>query len=162
MTQGCHQLSLHLDSRTIATFSTPWGNMKPTRLVFGAKSSQDSFDEVIYKIFADIPNCLNQRDDMLLGGQTVEEHDEILEKVLQRAKNYGKTFKLEKCQFGINKLEFYGYIFSKDGLKPTTGKIRAIEKCSTPKSKSDVRSSLGMAGYLSKFIPNYSDLTEPL
>ena len=36
--QGYHQLLLHPDSRSIATFGTPWGNLRPRRLVFGAKS----------------------------------------------------------------------------------------------------------------------------
>ena len=39
--QGYHQLILHPDSRAVATFSTPWGNMRPKRLLFGAKSSHD-------------------------------------------------------------------------------------------------------------------------
>ena len=68
MRSGYHQLSLHPESRSIATFSSPWGNYRPTRLIFGAKASQDLFDETIFKIFGDIPNCLNHRDDILIGG----------------------------------------------------------------------------------------------
>ena len=81
---GYHQLLLHPDSRAIATFSTPWGNMRPKRLIFGAKSSQDLFDEAMYRIFGDIPHCLNQRDDILIGGSTLAEHYQTLETVLQR------------------------------------------------------------------------------
>ena len=49
--QGYHQLILHPDSRAVATFSTPWGNMRPKRLIFGAKSSQDLFDGAMFRIF---------------------------------------------------------------------------------------------------------------
>ncbi|VDI77074.1 Hypothetical predicted protein [Mytilus galloprovincialis] len=49
--QGYHKFMLHPESRSIATFSTPWGNMRPRRLIFGAKCSQDGFDEQMYKIF---------------------------------------------------------------------------------------------------------------
>ena len=45
--QGYHQLVLHPVSRAVATFITPWGNMRPKRLKFGAKSSQDLFDEAM-------------------------------------------------------------------------------------------------------------------
>lgn len=65
--QGYHQLVLHPESRSIATFSTPWGNFRPKRLVFGAKASQDLFDKEMNRIFGDIPRCLNQRDDILIG-----------------------------------------------------------------------------------------------
>ena len=162
MRQGYHQLLLHPESRSIATFSTPWGNMRPKRLIFGAKSSQDVFDEVIYRIFGDIPRCLNQRDDILLGGRNLAEHNETLEAVLQRAADFGITFNLEKGDFGVDSIEFYGYQFTKEGLKPSPEKVRAIKESSRPDSKSGVRSFLGMTGYLSKFIPRYSSLTAPL
>ena len=81
---GYHQLMLHPASRAIATFSTPWGNIRPERLILGAKSSQDAFHEVIYRIFGDIDGCLNQSEDILICAKTQEEHDKILEKVLQK------------------------------------------------------------------------------
>ena len=160
--QGYHQLILHLDSRAVATFSTPWGNMRPKRLIFGAKSSQDLFDEAMFRIFGDIPKCLNQRDDILIGGTTLEDHNETLEKVLQRASDFGITLNREKCQFGVNELEFYGYKFTSNGLKPTPEKVRAVKECTPPRTREEVRSFLGMIGYLSKFIPQYAILTAPL
>lgn len=67
--QGYHQLMLDPESRSVATFSTPWGNYRPKRLVFGAKASQDLFDDAMQRIFGDIPRCLNQRDDILIGAR---------------------------------------------------------------------------------------------
>ncbi len=52
--QGYHQLTLDEESRWVVTFSTPWGNYRPRRLVFGAKSSQYLFDETMHKIFGGI------------------------------------------------------------------------------------------------------------
>ena len=92
--------------------------MRPNRLIFGAKSSQDLFGEAMYRIFGDIPHCLNQRDDILIGGTTIAEHDKTLETVLQRASDFDITFNKEKCLFGVQELEFYGYIFTNKGLKP--------------------------------------------
>ena len=160
MRHGYHQLLLDPESRKIATFSTPWGNMRSKRLIFGAKASQDLFDEAIYRIFGDIPRCLNQRDDILLGGRNFEEHNKTLEAVLRRAVDFGITFNADKCQFGVE--EIYGHKFTKDGLKPNPEKIRAVKESSTSESKEAVRSFLGMTGYLSKFIPRYASLTAPL
>ena len=101
MRQGYHQLLLDPESRKIATFSTTWGNMQPKRLIFGAKASQDLFDEAIYRIFGGIPRCLNQWDDILLGGRNMEEHNKTLEAVLQRAVDFGITLNSDKCQFGV-------------------------------------------------------------
>ena len=78
--------------------------MRPKLLIFGAKASQDLFDEAIYRIFGDIPKCLNQRDDILLGGRNMEEHDKTLEVVLQSAVDSGVTFNPDKCQFGVEEI----------------------------------------------------------
>ena len=45
---------------------------------------------------------------------------------------------------------------------PAPDKVRAVQECTKPESKTAVRSFLGMTGYLSKFIPRYSSLTQPL
>ena len=145
--QGYHQLVLHPDSRAVATFSTPWGNMRPNRLIFGAKSSQDLFDEAMYRIFGDIPHCLNQKDNILIGGTTLAEHNKTLEAVLQRARDFGITLNKEKCLFGVRELEFYGYRFTNEGLKPTQEKVIAVKEYKPPGSRDEVKSFLGMIGY---------------
>ena len=157
-----HQLVLHPDYRSVVTFSTPWGKYRPKRLIFGAKASHDLFDDMMCKIFGDIPMCLNQRDDILIGGRNIEEHNETPQAVLQIAEGYGVTFNLDKCQFGVEELEFYGYLFIQEGLKPALDKVKAIKDCGCPETEEAVKSFLGMTGYLSKFIPRYASMTAPL
>ena len=98
--QGYHQLVLHPESRSIATFSTPWGNFRPKRLVFGAKASQDLFDKEINRVFGDIPRCVNQRDDILIGASNRKQHTDTLKTLFQRAEDYGITLNKPKCEFG--------------------------------------------------------------
>ena len=93
MRQGYHQLLLDPESRKIATFSIPWGNFRPKRFIFGRKSSKDLFDETIHRIFGDIPRCLNQRDDILLGGRNFEEHEKTLEYVCSKGNLCKAQFK---------------------------------------------------------------------
>ncbi len=52
--------------------------------------------------------------------------------------------------------------FTKDGLKPTPEKVKAVKDSKKPETKEAVRSFLGMVGYLSKFIPRYASITAPL
>ena len=87
--------------------STPWGNYRPKRHVFGAtgKSSQNVFAEAMFRAFRDIPHCLNQRDDILLGGRDIAEHKEVLKTVLQQARDHAVTFNKEKRQFGKGQIE---------------------------------------------------------
>ena len=127
-----------------------------------SQAAQDLFDEAIYRIFGDIPRCLNHRDDILLGGRNMEEHNKTLETVLQGAVVFGITFKTYKFHCGVEKIECYEHKFMKDGFKPNPEKIRAGKESSPPKSKEAVRSFLGMTRYLSKLIPRYASLTAPL
>ena len=53
-------------------------------------------------------------------------------------------------------------MFTKNGLKPSPDKVRAIKNCGTPKSKEEVRSFLGMSGYLDNFIKDYASIAAPL
>jgi len=159
---GYHQLSINEETRKIATFSTPWGNYRPKRLIFGAKSSQDVFDQAMFQIFGDIPLCMNQRDDIILGGKDREEHNKTLRRVLQRAKDYGIKFNREKSEFCKTQITFFGHLFTSEGLKPDPRKIEAVLNCKEPKSKEEVRSFLGMTGYLDNFITNYATLSAPL
>ena len=54
----------------------------------------------MFRVFGDIPHCLNQRHDIILLGEKDEvEHRKTLRTVLQRAKDYGITFNKKKCKF---------------------------------------------------------------
>lgn len=64
--KGYHQLALYPESRSVAKFSTPWGNSRPKMLVFEAKASSDLlFDEILNRILRYVPGNFIQRDDPL-------------------------------------------------------------------------------------------------
>ena len=92
----------------------------------------------------------------------MEEHNKALEAVLQRATGFGIRFNSNKCQFGVEEIDFYEHKFTKDGLKPNPEKIRAVKESSPPRLKEAVRSVLGMTGYLSQLIPRYASPTASL
>ena len=79
-----------------------------------------------------------------------------------RLKEKNLTLNKDKCEFNKDSLEFYGYIFSANGISPSPNKVCAIKNMDIPSNVSEVRSFLAMTNYLSRFIPQYSTLTEPL
>ena len=103
--------------------------------MFGAKSSQAVFNDAMFRIFGDIHHCLNQRDDILLGGRDQTKHTEVLKTVLKRARDHRITFNREKCLFGVEQKEFFGHVFTKDGLKLLPDKVRVVKECGVPKNK---------------------------
>jgi len=81
---------------------------------------------------------------------------------LKRLKEKGLTLNKTKCKFKKTKLEFYGHIFSSDGISAEPKKIEAIKNTPIPKDIIEIRSFLAMTNYVGRFIPNYSTVTEPL
>ena len=67
-----------------------------------------------------------------------------------------------KCEYSKDKLEFFGYVFSKDGISPVPKKVEDVVNLQTPSTASEVRSLLGMTNYCSRFIQDYATKTEPL
>ena len=59
----------------------------------------------------------------------------------------------------VEKVTFMGHVITKYGLKIDQQKIEAIKNYETPKDVKAVRILLDMFNYLSRFIPNYSNLT---
>ena len=63
--------------------------------------------------------------------------------------SFGLTINREKCEFGKYEIEFYGHRFTKNGLKPSQEKVKALKECGEPTTKEGVRSFLQMVGYKS-------------
>uniref|UniRef100_A0A224Z9X1 RNA-directed DNA polymerase n=1 Tax=Rhipicephalus zambeziensis TaxID=60191 RepID=A0A224Z9X1_9ACAR len=159
---GYHQLELDAPSRQLTTFSTHVGLFRYKRLNFGISSAAEIFQNTIRQVLNGIPNVLNVSDDILVFGQTKQEHDTSLEAVLQRLQEAGLTLNEKKCHFHQRELTFFGLIFSADGVRPDPKKIAAFLQIKTPESPQEVKSLLGMVNYSGRFLKNLADLTQPL
>ena len=136
LTAAYHQLELDKQSRYITTFTTHKGLFQYKRLNFGTNSASEIFQNTIQNVFNGISGCRNISDDLIIFGKTPSEHDEALRKVLQVAKER------KKFEFDQKPLEFFGYIFSSEGISPSPSKVRAIKDALVPQNASEVRSFL--------------------
>ena len=59
-------------------------------------------------------------------------------------------------------MNFFGLIFSVEGIRPDPGKLEALHQATPPQSKSELKSFLDMVNFSSVFIEDYSTLTAPL
>lgn len=159
---GYHQLELHPESRYITTFSTHKGLRQYTRLNFGTTSAAEIFQATIQQVLEGIDGARNISDDIIVFGKTKDDHDRALHAVFQRLQAKNLTVNPSKCEFNKSTLEFYGYVFSADGISPDPRKVGAIHAASPPENPQAVRSFLGMTNYCARFIPNYSTVAEPL
>lgn len=101
-------------------------------------------------------------DDIFVRGKDQEEHDERLNRVLQRIRDFGFKLKFEKCTISVDELKYLGYIVNKDGLKPDPAGILVIKQMPKPKNISELRSFLGAVNFYSKFIKDMRKHRGPL
>jgi len=71
-------------------------------------------------------------------------------------------FNKEKVQLNKREVTYLGHIVSADGLKPDPRKVEAINDMPDPTDKQGIQRLLGTLNYLRGFIPNISQITEPL
>ena len=62
----------------------------------------------------------------------------------------------------LTDLQYIGHRLTPDGVKPDPAKMAAIQEMAEPKTPQEVRRFLGMVNYLAKFLPNLSQVIEPL
>ena len=115
---------------------------------------------MIVSAISDIPNVKNISDDAIICGVNAQEHDQA--PMLTRFQELNFTLRKDKCQFYMPRIEFFGMVFSAQGMSPDPAKVKAIKQAALPNSVSDVRSLLGMTNYVSRFICNYADIVAPL
>ena len=161
LNQGYHQLLLHPNSRHITTFYTHTGVLRYKRLSFGINAAAEKCQNVIPSAISDFPNVKNISDDVIIYGVNVQEHDKAPHAVLTRFQELNLTLRKDKCQFYMPRIEFFGMVFSAQGMSPDHAKVKAIKQANPPTSVSDVRSLLGMTNYVSRFIRNYADIVAP-
>lgn len=162
LNKGYHQLALHESSRPITTFATHKGLYRYKRLCFGVNSAAEIFQKSVAKMLSGISNQMNLSDDIIIYTRTKEEHLDVVRKVLERLREYNVTANKTKCEFLCRRINFYGHVFSSDGLSAQDSKLKAIRDATPPSTPSEMVSLLGMAGYVARFIPNYADVVAPL
>ena len=101
-------------------------------------------------------------DDVLIYGNTEEQHDQRLQAALSKISNAGLTLSKEKCVFGVTQISFLGQSVDSDGIKPDPRKLQAIEEMKPPSNVTELRRFLGMINQLSKFSPHLANNTQPL
>ena len=156
------QLPLEDKSRDYVTFNTHKGLFRYNRLPFGVASAPAVFQRTIESLLQGIQRVVAYIDDILITGESEQEHLKNLDEVLKRLEAAGLRLKAEKCKFMMAEVEYLGYRISKEGIFPSSAKVTAIKNAPVPTDVQQLRSFLGLVNYYGKFLPNLSSKLAPL
>lgn len=162
--QGFHRIRMHPDSEDLTTFRTRYGTYKYKVLPFGVTNGPAAFQGYINKALADYLDDFVTAyvDDVLIFSDDAKEHTKHVRKDLQRLREAGLQAAIHKCEFGVQKTRFLGFIISTTGIEVDPEKVGVILDWKTPTNVRGVQSFLGFCNFYRRFIKDYGRITKPL
>jgi hypothetical protein len=161
---GYHQLKIRATDIPKIAFITRYGLYEYMVMSFGLTNAPAYFIYLMNKVFMKYLDKFVEVfiDDILIFSKSEEEHDECLRLVLQKLRENQLYAKLNKCDFWLKEVSFFGHIISKGGISVDPSKVKDVLSWNTLQNVSDIRSFLGLAGYYRRFINGFSKISKPM
>ena len=134
-------------------------------MFFGLTNSPATFQTMMNNIFRDLINkgdVTTFIDDVLVGTETEEGHDELVEEILRRLEEHDLYVKPEKCEWKVREVEFLGVVIGPNGIKMEKEKVWGVLEWPTPKCVKDVQKFLGLANYYRRFVKDFAEIARPM
>ena len=146
-------------------FTTHMGSFKLTVMFFGMTNSPATFQAIMNEILRDMINegkVAASVDNVLVGTETEEGHDEIVEEVLRRLEENDLYVKPEKCAWKVRKIGFLGVVIGPSRIEMEKEKVDRVLSWPELRNVKDIRKFLGLANYYRRFIKNFAQIARPM
>jgi isocitrate/isopropylmalate dehydrogenase len=112
------------------------------------------------KFMAGLPFCFVYLDDVLVAGGV--QHEQHLREVLTRLQQHGLVLNAEKCQFGVESIEYLGHCITASGIRPLETRLHAIKGYPQPKTETQLQTYLGMINFYRRSFRDAAATLRPL
>nr|ABA92080.1 retrotransposon protein, putative, Ty3-gypsy subclass [Oryza sativa Japonica Group] len=140
--------------------SSPWG----APVIFVEKKDHTQRMCVDYRALNDVTiknkYPLPRIDDLF--DQLKEEHEQHLRLALEKLREHQLYAKFSKCEFWLSEVKFLGHVISAGGVAVDPSNVESVTNWKQPKTVSEIRNFLGLAGYYRRFIENFSKIAKPM
>ena len=112
-----------------AAFMTPEGSFEPIVMFFGLMNSPATFQAMMNDLLRDLTNTGKVAvfiDDVIVGTETEEGHDELVVEVIKRLEENDLYVKLEKCKWKVREVEFLGVVIGLEGINMKKEKVKGV------------------------------------
>ena len=165
---GFWHIALDEPSSFLTTFHTPFGRYRWKRMPFGICSAPEIFQRRMHEMIEGLQGVEVVADDFVIVGrgettnEAMKDHDTNLGALLHRCAEKGVKLNPDKIKLRMKEVPFIGHVATSEGLCVDPSKVAAIMEMPLPTNIAAVQRLLGLAQYLSKFLPHLSQITKPL
>ena len=99
---------------------------------------------------------------VIVGTETEEGHNEIVEEVIRRLAENDLYIKLEKCKWKVREVGFLGVVIGLERIKMEEEKIKDVLDWPTPKEVKNIQKFLELANYYHQFIKDFTAIARLL
>jgi hypothetical protein len=131
---GYNNVRIHKGDEWKAAFKTKHGLFKPLVMFFGLCNSLATFQNMMDNIFVVQTTgwMIIYMDNILILGETMEELNERTLEVLQLLREDDLYLKPQKCEFGVTKVSFLGFIIEHGKMTMDPIKLAGIADWPAP------------------------------
>ena len=140
-------------------------SFEPTVMFFGLTNSPATFQAIMNELLRDLITTGKVAvfiDDVIVGMESEEEHDELVAEVVKRLEENDLYVKPEKCKWKVKEVGFLGVVIGPEGIKMEEEKVKGVLEWLTSKSVKNVQKFLGLANYYYWFIEGFATVAKPL
>ena len=161
---GYWQVKVKVTDRMKTAFATTRGLYEFNVMPFGLTNAPATFQRLMAKVLSGLTyeQCLVYMDDVIVFSADFESHLKHLRAVFERIADAGLKMKPSKCSFGQERVDYLGHVVSSEGVRVQSQKVAAVQRFPEPKTLTELRSFLSLAGYYRRFIPHFSGIASPL
>lgn len=162
LTEGFHHLNLSEESSWKCCFATPFGVYRYLVLPYGLMNAPELFQDVLESHFSDINNVVVWADDILVMGNSEQEHDIALKSVILKAMELGIVFNKDKFQYKQSEVKYVGQVFNDQGMSVDRDRVESLFNLKEPTNRDELRQILGSFNYVRRYVPDMANLMAPL
>ena len=107
----------------------PEGSFELTVMFFGLTNSPATFQAMMNELLSDLINTGKVAafiDDVMIGTETEERHDELVAEVVRRLEENNLYVKPEKCKWKVREVGFLGVVIGLEGIKMEEEKVKGV------------------------------------
>jgi Reverse transcriptase (RNA-dependent DNA polymerase)/RNase H-like domain found in reverse transcriptase len=140
------------------------GTYQFKRMPFGLVNAPSTFQRSMDVIISSVKwkFCLVYFDDIIIYSPTFEKHAEDLDFVLGLLEGAGVTLRLRKCHLFQKKIKYLGHIALPGKLQIDQNKTLSVRQATVPRTRTEMRSFLGLCNVYRRFIPHFAQISSPL